>query len=118
LEELRRFPLERGRRLTFEYVLIHDFNDHPADAQALAALLCPFPAKVNLIPLNLDSGFAPDLQPSSADRVQAFAEVLRSRGLTATVRASRGQDVGAACGQLRGSGSAPAQGSSPASQLP
>ena len=101
-DELRRFPLERGRRLTFEYVMIHAFNDEPADALALARLLGPFPAKVNLIPLNLDPGFPPDLRPSSPERIQAFVDCLRSRGLTATVRSSRGQDVAAACGQLQG----------------
>lgn len=104
LDELRRFPLEKGRRLTFEYVMIHGFNDDPADARALAALLRPFPAKVNLIPLNLDPAFPPTLRPSPPDRIQAFVDQLRSGGLTATVRASRGQDVAAACGQLKGLG--------------
>lgn len=101
-EELRRFPLEKGRRLTFEYVMIHAFNDEPGDAVALAALLKPIPSKVNLIPLNLDPGFPPDLRPSSPERIQAFVDCFRSRGLTATVRSSRGQDVAAACGQLKG----------------
>jgi 23S rRNA (adenine2503-C2)-methyltransferase len=103
LDELRRFPLERGRRLTFEYVMIHRFNDDPADARALAALLRPLAAKVNLIPLNVDSAFALDFRPSPPDRVRTFVEALHSHGLTATVRASRGQDVAAACGQLKGS---------------
>jgi len=104
LQELRRFPLEKGRRLTFEYVMIEGFNDGNGDAQALAALLRSFPAKVNLIPLNRDPSLHAGLRPSPLDRVLEFAETLRSCGLTATIRASRGQDVAAACGQLKGGG--------------
>jgi 23S rRNA (adenine2503-C2)-methyltransferase len=113
LRELSRFPLERGRRLTFEYVLIRDFNASLEDARALAELVRPFPAKVNLIPLNPDSNHVPGLEPPSPAVVEAFAETLRSRGLTATVRSSRGQDVAAACGQLKGSVQGPGGRSAP-----
>jgi 23S rRNA (adenine2503-C2)-methyltransferase len=110
LVELRRFPLEKGRRLTFEYVMINAFNDDLGDALALATVLKPFPAKVNLIPLNLDPALPADLQPSPPARIQAFVDCLRARGLTATVRSSRGQDVAAACGQLKGADRAAAGG--------
>jgi len=61
--------------------MIHAFNDEPGDALALASLLKPFPSKVNLIPLNLDPAFPPDLCPSSPERVQDFVDCLRSAGL-------------------------------------
>jgi 23S rRNA (adenine2503-C2)-methyltransferase len=102
LVELRRFPLEKGRRLTFEYVMIDEFNDRVDDALTLAAILDPLPAKINLIPLNPGPSLPRDLRPSPPARVQTFADCLRSRGLVATVRSSRGQDVAAACGQLKG----------------
>jgi 23S rRNA (adenine2503-C2)-methyltransferase len=108
LAELARFPLERGRRLTFEYVLIRGFNDATEDAHALADLLRPFPAKTNLSPLNPDPVHLPGLQAPAPAAVEAFAGVLRARGLVATLRYSRGADVAAACGQLKGSAQAQA----------
>ena len=102
LGELRRFPLERGRRITFEYVLIAGINDAPADAAAVARLIRGIPAKVNLIPLNPDPGHLPGLEPPPPSRVDAFAVALRDAGLTVTVRWSRGREVAAACGQLKG----------------
>jgi 23S rRNA (adenine2503-C2)-methyltransferase len=100
--ELRGFPLERGRRITFEYVLIRDFNDAAADAEATAMLIGELPAKINVIPLNEDAEHFPDLRRPEAETVDQFARVLRDAGLTVTVRWSRGADVAAACGQLRG----------------
>ncbi len=100
---LRAFPLERGRRLTFEYVLIRDFNDANADARALVALLHGIPTKLNVIPLNEDRDHLPGLRRPPAVTVESFAGALRDAGLTVTVRWSRGADVAAACGQLRGS---------------
>lgn len=99
---VRDFPLERGRRITFEYVLIRDFNDSPADARQVARLLHGIPSKVNVIPLNEDSDFFPDLRQPAETTVDDFARVLRSQGLTVTVRWSKGRDVAAACGQLKG----------------
>jgi 23S rRNA (adenine2503-C2)-methyltransferase len=102
LAELRAFPLERGRRITFEYVLIRDFNDSESDARAAAKLIRGIPAKVNVIPLNQDADHFPNLERPEDDVVNRFAIQLRDAGLTVTVRWSRGEDVVAACGQLRG----------------
>jgi 23S rRNA (adenine2503-C2)-methyltransferase len=103
MDELRGFPLEPGRRITFEYVLIRDFNDSIRDARALVRLLHPVPAKVNIIPVNPDSRYLPELRGPQPENVSSFAEVIRSGGITATIRLSRGTDVAAACGQLRSS---------------
>ena len=100
--EIRAFPLERGRRVTFEYVLIRGFNDEVADAGALTKLVHGIPAKINVIPLNEDPTHFPELRRPEADVVDRFASRLRDAGLTVTVRWSRGADVAAACGQLRG----------------
>jgi 23S rRNA (adenine2503-C2)-methyltransferase len=98
---LRNFPLERGRRITFEYVLIDRFNDAERDAVAMARLIRGIPAKVNVIPLNEDRRHFPDLRRPTAEAVDRFAMGLRDAGLTVTVRWSKGEDVAAACGQLR-----------------
>jgi 23S rRNA (adenine2503-C2)-methyltransferase len=102
MAELRAFPLQRGRRITFEYVLIRDFNDSESDALAAAKLIRGIPAKINVIPLNEDADHFPDLKRPDNDVVNRFAIRLRDAGLTVTVRWSRGEDVAAACGQLRG----------------
>ncbi len=103
---IRAFPLKRGRRITFEYVLIRGFNDSEADAKALGVLLRGIPSKVNVIPLNEDREHFPDLLQPSAETVDAFGRTLRDRGLVVTVRWSKGADVAAACGQLKGRRSA------------
>ena len=100
--ELDAFPLERGRRITFEYVLIRGFNDAEADATAVSRLVSGIPAKLNVIPLNEDPECFPDLRQPESEVVDRFASRLRDAGLTTTVRWSRGADVAAACGQLRG----------------
>ncbi|MDX1631905.1 MAG: 23S rRNA (adenine(2503)-C(2))-methyltransferase RlmN [Thermoanaerobaculia bacterium] len=101
LEFLRGYPLERGRKITIEYVLIRGFNDSPEDASALAALLRNLRVKVNLIPLNPDPALDEEMVPPEAPRVEAFRDRVEAAGLVATVRARRGDDVSAACGQLR-----------------
>jgi 23S rRNA (adenine2503-C2)-methyltransferase len=101
IAELRRFPLDGGRRITFEYVLISGFNDDLQDARTLAQLLSGIPSKVNLIPLNPDAR-TPDLQAPDEQVVDAFAGAVRDAGLVVTVRRSRGSDIQGACGQLRG----------------
>ena len=98
---LAEYPLERGRRLTFEYLLIRDFNDRPEDPEALARYLDGLDAKVNLIPVNPDPVLGDRMVPPSPERVEAFREALGRHGLVATVRRRRGDDVSAACGQLR-----------------
>ncbi|MEL7058852.1 MAG: 23S rRNA (adenine(2503)-C(2))-methyltransferase RlmN [Acidobacteriota bacterium] len=98
---LKRFPLTPKERITFEYILIDGFNDAPADADLLARLLRGVRAKVNLIPLNPDPVLGPDMRRSSTQAVAAFRDRLRSLGVLTTVRKQRGDDVSAACGQLR-----------------
>jgi 23S rRNA (adenine2503-C2)-methyltransferase len=101
MAELRRFPLEPGRRITFEYVLIRDFNDRADDAGNVARLIRGIPAKVNLIPLNEDAERFPHHRRPDDDTIDRFAMALRDAGRTVTVRWSKGLDVDAACGQLR-----------------
>ncbi len=101
MEALHRYPTEPRERITFEYILIDGFNDARADADAVAKLIRDLPAKVNLIPMNPDPALDPKLKPPPATRVEAFRRRLISRGLTATVRKRKGDDVSAACGQLR-----------------
>lgn len=98
LDACRRFPLKKRSRITFEYVMLEDVNDSPADARRLAKLLAGIKAKVNLIPLNAAPGIPFD-RPSDA-RVDAFAQILADRQITVSVRKSRGRDIRAACGQL------------------
>jgi 23S rRNA (adenine2503-C2)-methyltransferase len=94
----RRFPLSKRSRITFEYVLLAGVNDSVADARRLARLLAGIQAKVNLIPLNAAAGIPFD-RPSD-DQVDTFARTLAERGVTVSVRKSRGRDIRAACGQL------------------
>jgi 23S rRNA (adenine2503-C2)-methyltransferase len=98
IDVCKRFPLARRRRITFEYVMLDHVNDTPADARRLVALLDSVKAKVNLLPLNEAPGI-PFKRPSD-ERVNAFAKILADRGLTVSVRKSRGRDIRAACGQL------------------
>jgi 23S rRNA (adenine2503-C2)-methyltransferase len=98
LDACRRFPLKRRNRITFEYVLLKDVNDTPADARRLVGLLHGIKAKVNLLPLNEAAGI-PFERPTDAS-VDRFAQVLSRHGVTVSVRRSRGRDIRAACGQL------------------
>jgi 23S rRNA (adenine2503-C2)-methyltransferase len=87
------------KRITFEYVMIAGANDADVDADRLAKLARRMGALVNILPLH--PGGAPDLTPTAAPRIRAFADRLRNRGAEASVRRSRGLDINAACGQLR-----------------
>jgi 23S rRNA (adenine2503-C2)-methyltransferase len=87
------------KRVTFEYVMIAGVNDRDADADRLAKLARGLGALVNILPLH--PGGAPDLTPTTADRIRTFAARVRNQGVEATVRRSRGLDIDAACGQLR-----------------
>lgn len=98
IEACRRFPLKRRSRITFEYVLLKDVNDTPEDARRLAKRLAGIRGKVNLIPLNPAPGI-PFERPND-ERVNRFARTLAERGVTVSVRKSRGRDIRAACGQL------------------
>jgi 23S rRNA (adenine2503-C2)-methyltransferase len=98
LAACRRFPLPVRQRMTFEYTLLAGVNDSAEDARRLVQRLQGLRAKVNLIPFNEWPG-APFRRPSS-ERILAFQRVLLDARLTATIRWSKGEDVGAACGQL------------------
>jgi 23S rRNA (adenine2503-C2)-methyltransferase len=87
------------QRVFFEYVLLDGVNDSADDAQRLARLLRNVRAKVNLIPFN-DWPGAEYRRPPLA-RILAFQSILLEAGITTTVRWSRGEDIGAACGQLK-----------------
>jgi 23S rRNA (adenine2503-C2)-methyltransferase len=87
-----------GRRVSYEYVMIDGVNDTAADATALATLLRGCRPHVNLIPMN-DVAHTP-WRASSDERIDRFAATLAEAGIGATVRRNRGQEVGAACGQL------------------
>jgi 23S rRNA (adenine2503-C2)-methyltransferase len=101
LAALERLPLEPRRRITIEYILIDRLNDDPADAAALARRLGRLPVKINLIPYNPDPVLPAAFRRPDDARIERFREALAARHLTATVRRTRGDDVAAACGQLR-----------------
>lgn len=101
MDACRRFPLKPQRRLTFEYVLIAGVNDSAEDARMLIRLLRGIRCKINLIPLNPHDGSG--LQRPSDAGVLAFQKILINNSMIALIRESRGQDILAACGQLRGS---------------
>ncbi len=96
----RDYPgLSNARRITFEYVMLKGINDSPADARALVKLLEGVPAKINLIPFNPWPG-AP--YERSTDRaIQIFGDLVNNAGYASPVRTPRGEDIMAACGQLR-----------------
>jgi 23S rRNA (adenine2503-C2)-methyltransferase len=95
----RRYPLAPRRKITFEYILIDGVNDSVADAERLVKLLRPIKAKINLIPFNEHPGS--DFKRPDPSRVSRFQEWLADHHYTVMVRHSKGQDIGAACGQLR-----------------
>ena len=88
-----------ARRITFEYVMLRGINDSLAEARELVRLIAGLPAKVNLIPFNPWPGSA--YETSSPAAVARFAEVVMNAGFSAPVRAPRGREILAACGQLR-----------------
>jgi 23S rRNA (adenine2503-C2)-methyltransferase len=92
------YPLPRGQRVTFEYVMIRGVNDRVKDAEALARLLRGLACKINLIPFNRWRGCS--LRPPSPEKVEAFQQVLLDRHFTALIRKSKGADISAACGLL------------------
>lgn len=100
LQELKRFPLRPRERVTIEYLLIQDKNDSPEHARLLAKILDGLKCKVNLIAYN-PAGDSDHFQRPNKDRVLTFEKILWSKGLTATLRKSKGLDINAACGQLK-----------------
>ena len=101
-EALAEWPLEPGRKVTFEVVLVAGVNDSPEAARALARLVKRLPSKVNLIPLNESPEWLPGLKRPADEAVDAFAGILAGSGVDVTVRRSKGLGAAAACGQLKG----------------
>lgn len=99
LNACRKIPLSPGSSITFEYVMLDGINDRPSDAQNLVRILRGIPSKVNLIPLNPYEGSK--LKRPSDKKVFAFQKVLINAGINAFIRKSKGQDILAACGQLK-----------------
>ncbi len=91
---------QNGRSVTFEYVMLDGINDQPEQARELARLLRDKPAKINLIPFNPFPGTQYRRSPQAA--IERFRDELMQRGLIATIRKTRGDDIDAACGQLAG----------------
>ena len=100
LEALKAYPgLSNSERITFEYVMLDGVNDTKEDAWRLVELLRGIPAKVNLIPFNEWPG-AP-YKRSSGNRIHAFADIIHNAGYASPIRTPRGEDIMAACGQLK-----------------
>jgi 23S rRNA (adenine2503-C2)-methyltransferase len=96
---VKTFAKQSSRDVTIEYCLINNVNDSKKHARELADLLKGISCKVNLIPLNPSPGFA--ASPPPRDRVTAFKDSLERQGIAATIRVEKGNDIDAACGQLR-----------------
>lgn len=100
LGALRDYPrLSNSERITFEYVMLDGVNDSDADARRLVKLIRGIPAKINLIPFNEWPG-AP-YKRSSWERIEAFADIVHKAGYASPIRTPRGEDIMAACGQLK-----------------
>ncbi len=100
LDALRAYPkLSNSERITFEYVMLKGVNDSDEDARRLVQLIRGIPAKINLIPFNEWPG-AP-YERSSNNRIRAFADIIYKAGYASPIRTPRGEDIMAACGQLK-----------------
>jgi 23S rRNA (adenine2503-C2)-methyltransferase len=100
LASLREYPrLSNSERITFEYVMLKGVNDSDEDARRLVKLIAGIPAKINLIPFNEWPG-AP-YERSDWARIEAFAHILYKAGYASPIRTPRGEDIMAACGQLK-----------------
>jgi 23S rRNA (adenine2503-C2)-methyltransferase len=96
----RRYPgASNARRITFEYVMLRGINDSEADAHELVRLIRGLPAKVNLIPFNPWPGSS--YEPSTGNALHRFARIVMDAGFASPIRTPRGQDILAACGQLK-----------------
>jgi 23S rRNA (adenine2503-C2)-methyltransferase len=96
---LETYPLKTRERITLEYLLIDGVNDGPEQARQLARLCSRLKAKLNLIPCN--PAPSSPFRPPTQETLLAFEKILRDKSITAVLRKSRGQDIEAACGQLR-----------------
>lgn len=100
LDACRNYPgLSNARRITFEYVMLKGVNDSLSDAKELVRLLKGIPSKINLIPFNKWPGS--DYECSDWDKIEQFADFINANGYASPIRTPRGQDILAACGQLK-----------------
>jgi len=100
LDALRTYPkVSNSERITFEYVMLKDVNDKDADARRLVKLVKGIPAKINLIPFNEWPGSP--YERSDWSRIEAFADIIYKAGYASPIRTPRGEDIMAACGQLK-----------------
>lgn len=98
MKMLKSYDFSGQRRLSLEYIMWRGVNDDVAHANMLIKLIGDIPCRVNLIRFHRIPGV--DLHPASDDRMQMFRNILNEHGITATIRASRGEDIDAACGML------------------
>ena len=99
MDAIREFPIDQRKRVMFEYLVLGGVNDRQSDAKTLVKLLNGIKAKVNLILFNPHEG-SEFKRPLMSD-VEKFRDFLRSKGVTCTIRESKGLDISAACGQLK-----------------
>ncbi len=100
LDALRNYPrLSNSERITFEYVMLKDVNDSDEDAHRLVKLISGIPAKINLIPFNPWPGSP--YERSDWKRIETFGDIVNAAGYASPVRRPRGEDIMAACGQLK-----------------
>ncbi|MEL6412096.1 MAG: 23S rRNA (adenine(2503)-C(2))-methyltransferase RlmN [Pseudomonadota bacterium] len=100
LDALRAYPkASNSERITFEYVMLKDINDSDEDAKRLIKLISGIPAKINLIPFNEWPGSP--YQRSEWSRMERFADIIHGAGYSSPIRTPRGEDIMAACGQLK-----------------
>jgi len=99
LKACRAFIMKPRNKITFEYILIQSINDSKEDALRLVKLLAPIRAKVNLIPFNEHEGS--EFKRPGLKIISGFLQILLDRNMTAIIRKSKGDDISAACGQLK-----------------
>ncbi|MEE4165646.1 MAG: 23S rRNA (adenine(2503)-C(2))-methyltransferase RlmN [Desulfocapsaceae bacterium] len=100
LQACRDYPIQKRKRIMFEYVLLDGVNDSDAEAEQCARMLRGIPCKINLLAFNEVENIP--YRPSSRERILAFQDILRHHNYSVFVRSSRGSDISAACGQLAG----------------
>ena len=100
LEACRNYPgLSNSKRITFEYVMLKGVNDSEAEARDLVKLISGIPAKINLIPFNSWPGSS--YECSDWDQIERFGDIVNRGGYASPIRIPRGEDISAACGQLK-----------------
>ncbi|MGB2097984.1 MAG: 23S rRNA (adenine(2503)-C(2))-methyltransferase RlmN, partial [Candidatus Puniceispirillales bacterium] len=100
IDACRQYPgLSNARRITWEYVMLDGINDSDAEARSLVKLIKGIPSKINLIPFNPWPGSG--YERSTDDRIDSFAAIVMKAGYASPIRTPRGEDILAACGQLK-----------------